>query len=79
MPYVHLANGDVETLTDKEWAKAQNDAGAAGVFRKDGKEFQVIGVYPEEVEHPKSEEELAVDSEKEKADREEFDAWKASR
>jgi hypothetical protein len=37
MPYVHLANGDVETLTDKEWAKAQVDAGAAGVFRKDGR------------------------------------------
>jgi hypothetical protein len=78
MPYVHLANGDVEKVTAKELAASQKESGTPNAFRKNGMEHAVIGVYPDEVEHPESEEVLAERAKQEKADKAEFDAWKAN-
>jgi hypothetical protein len=78
MPYVHLANGDVKHLTAKELVLSREESGTPHAFRMDGMEHTVIGVFPDEVEHPESEEVLAQKAETEKADRAEFEAWKAS-
>lgn len=49
MPYVHLANGDVKELTQDEMVEAFGD-GTPMAFRDGGKEYAVIGVYPDAVE-----------------------------
>lgn len=76
MPYVHLANGDVKHLSAKELEKSQAESGSPHAFREGGMEHTVIGIYPDEVEHPESEEVLAEKAEQEKADRAEFEEWK---
>ena len=79
MPYVHLANGDVEKVTQKDLDKNHLESGSPLVFRKDGMEHHIIGVYPEEYEHPETEEAQAEKAQQNEADRAEFEAWKANR
>jgi hypothetical protein len=74
MPYVHLANGDVVTLTNDELNDAFADQGHTRAYRKDGKEHTVIGIYPDEVEYDRSEDEKAKDAEDAQ-----YQEWKASR
>lgn len=78
MPYVHLSNGDVKRVTTKELVANNEQSGSPHVWRENGLEHPVIGVYPEEYEHPKSEEERAVEAAKEAEDRAAFDAWRAT-
>lgn len=78
MPFIHLSNGDVEALNDTQWAVAQVTSGTANAFRKDGLEYQVIGVYADAVEHPLSEEELAVIAAKENEQKAAFEKWQTS-
>jgi len=52
MPYVHLANGDVVKLTEKELKAAHEESGTPHAFHRDGVQHHVIGVYPDEVELP---------------------------
>jgi hypothetical protein len=75
MPYVHLANGDVQHLNAAEYAKVFGNE-TPKAFRDNGTEHVVIGVYPDEVEYDTS-----VDEATQKAadDHAEFDAWKAER
>lgn len=51
MPFVHLANGEVLDLSDKEWQDAQNVSGTPLAYHKDGKGSHVIGVYPADYEY----------------------------
>lgn len=53
MPYVHLANGDVIQLTKKELDASQRESGTPNAFHRDGFQHHVIGVFPDEVELPK--------------------------
>lgn len=78
MAYVHLANGDVEKVTEKELAANRAASGSPNVFRKNGMEHHVVGVYPEEYEHPESEEVQAEKAKQNDADRAEFEQWKAN-
>lgn len=75
MPYVHLANGDVKQLDAKEMAKAFGDD-TPRVFRDNGVEHHVIGIYPDEVEYDTSVHET---QQRENDDRAEYEAWKAER
>ena len=79
MPYVHLANGDVEKVTQKDLDGNYEQSGSHTVFRKDGMEHHIVGVYPEEYEHPETEEVRAEKEKQNDADRAEFEAWKARR
>lgn len=79
MPYVHLANGDVETVTQKDLDANHAASGSPLVFRKDGMEHHITGVYPEEYEHPETEEQQAEKAQQNEADKAEFEAWKAQR
>jgi hypothetical protein len=47
--YIHLANGDVIGISNEDWAAAVNESGSQNVYRKDGIEHPVIGVYYAEV------------------------------
>lgn len=78
MPYVHLANGDVEKLTQEKWDASVEESGTPYAYRKGGKEYAVIGVYPVEYEHPKSSEVLAEEQKKEEEERAAFDEWRAT-
>ncbi len=78
MPYVHLANGDVEKVTEKELLKNLEESGTPRAYRKGGMEHFVIGVYPDEVEHPLSEADQAAVTAKENAEKAEFDKWKST-
>jgi hypothetical protein len=53
MPYVHLANGEVIKLTAKELKEAQEQTGTIHAFNREGVQHHVIGVYPDETELPK--------------------------
>ena len=75
MPYVHLANGDVRKFDTKELFNAFGD-GSQRVFRDNGVEHHVIGVYPGEVEYDTS---VSDAEQKENDDRAEFEAWKSSK
>lgn len=75
MAYVHLANGDVKHFDDKEFAKAFGDE-TPRVFRDNGTEHHVIGIYPDEVEYDTT---VSDAEQKESDDRAEFEAWKSNR
>ena len=75
MPYVHLANGDVKKFDTKELFNAFGDE-SQRVFRDNGVEHHVIGVYPDEVEYDTS---VSDAEQKENDDRAEFEAWKSSK
>ena len=75
MTYVHLANGEVKHFDAKELASTFGDE-PPRVFRDNGTEHHVIGVYPDEVEYDN---EPDIAAENEQKDRAEFDAWKAER
>jgi hypothetical protein len=79
MPYVHLANGDVKKVTEKELNQNHEDSGSTQVFRMDGMEHHIIGVYPEEYEHPETDEAKAERQKQEDSDRAEFENWRANR
>lgn len=46
--YVHLANGDVERVAESDLPVPAGTNHAQGIWTKDGKAYQVIGVYPVE-------------------------------
>lgn len=48
MPYVHLANGDVETLDQDQMREAFGDESPLA-YNKEGTQYAVIGVYPDGV------------------------------
>lgn len=74
MPYVHLANGDVKQFNAKELAAAFGDD-TPKVFRDNGVEHHVIGIYPDEVEYDTT----VSDAEQAENDQKaEFEAWKAA-
>ena len=73
MTYVHLANGEVKQMDDKEFSKAFGDD-VPRVFRDNGQEHTVIGVYPDEVEYDQTDDEKAAN-----AENEEFQQWKRDR
>jgi len=75
MAYVHLANGEVRKLNADEFTKAFGDE-TPRVFRENGVEHNVIGVYADEVEYDSAAEKAAVID---KADHDEFEEWKANR
>ena len=75
MPYVHLANGDVKKFDAKEFATAFGDE-SPRVYRDNGVEHHVIGVYPDEVEYDTSVDEA---TQKDNDDRAEFEEFKAKR
>jgi len=75
MSYVHLANGDVRKLNAEEFTQAFGDE-PPRVFRDNGTEHHVIGVYPDEVEYDTSVDEA---TQKENDERAEFEAWKAEK
>jgi hypothetical protein len=75
MPYVHLANGSVLKVTQKELLASQAESGTPNAYRMDGNEHTVIGVYPDEVEHGLSEEQQAEKNEKDAKDKAEFAEW----
>lgn len=75
MAYVHLANGDVRKLNADELKQAFGDE-SPRVFRDNGTEHHVIGVYPDEVEYDTSVDEA---TKKENDDRAEFEDWKSKR
>jgi hypothetical protein len=75
MPYVHLANGDVKQFDAKEYAKTFGDD-TVRVFRDNGVEHHVIGVYPDEVEYDTSVDDA---TQKENDQRAEYEAWKANK
>ena len=77
MPYVHLANGEVVDMTDDELVKSQEESGTPSAFHRDGMQYQVIGVYPKEVEHALSPEAQKEKDAKDAEDRAAFDAWQA--
>jgi len=76
MPYIHLANGDVEKVTEKELTASVETSGSPLAYRKNGMEYYVIGVYPDEYEHPLSEDDQAVITEKENEEKAAFEEWK---
>lgn len=78
MPFIHLSDGSVEVLTDTQWADAQIKSGTPTAYRKDGLEYQVIGVYADAVEHPLSAEEQTEIDAKVASDKAEFAAWRAT-
>lgn len=78
MPYIHLANGDVRKVTTKELTANNEQSGSPRVWRENGMEHHVIGVYPEEYPHPESEEVVAEKAAAEKEDRAAFEEWRAS-
>lgn len=49
MPFVHLANGNVEHFTQDEYNEAFGDA-PANALTVDGVQSQVIGVYNDDVQ-----------------------------
>lgn len=55
MPYVHLANGDVETLDQEQMNEAFGD-GSPIAYNKEGTQYAVIGVYPDGVKMEETEE-----------------------
>ena len=74
MPQIHLANGEVLQLSDKEWKAAQEESGTPNAYHKDGKGSHVIGIYPDDYEYDQT------DAEKdEAADRAEYEEWKRNR
>lgn len=73
MPYVHLANGDVLTVDQKELDELTANS-APGTVHKNGTQHKVIGVYPDDVEIEQTEDEKAKD-----AENRQFAEWKASR
>jgi hypothetical protein len=73
MTYVHLANGEVLTVDEKELSKL-TDGAAPGTIHRDGKQSQVIGTYPDDVELVETADEKAASEEKA-----EFEEWKASK
>jgi hypothetical protein len=75
MPYVHLANGDVKQVDAKVFADVFGDE-PPRVFRDNGVEHVVIGVYPDEVEYDTSVDEA---TQKENDDRAEYEEWKSKR
>jgi hypothetical protein len=75
MTYVHLANGDVEQVTNDDWIE---ESGTPNAFRKKGKEYAVIGVYADEVEHPASPEVQAQKDAEDAENRAQFDKWRES-
>lgn len=75
MPYVHLANGDVKQYDQKEFDATFGDQGAR-VFRDNGVEHHVIGIYPDEVEYDTS---VSDAEQKDNDDRAEYEAWKEKR
>lgn len=77
MPYVHLANGEHIKVTQKDLAANHAESGVTTVFRKDGMEHHIVGVYPEEYEHPETEEVQAEKAKQNDAEMQEFRAWKA--
>src|ERR1700757_4519723 len=63
MPFVHLANGDVLDLSDKEWQEHQDNSGTPNAVHVDGKGSHVIGVYPSDYEYDQENEpERAADT-----------------
>lgn len=77
MPYVHLSNGEVISLTDEELVASQEESGTPSAFHRDGLQYPVIGIYAGEVEHPLSPEDQKVKDEKDAEDRAKFDEWQA--
>ena len=75
MPYVWLANGDVKQLNAKEMTQAFGDE-RPSVFRDNGTEHHVVGVYPDEVEYDTS---VSDAEQKDNDDRAEYEDWKAKR
>jgi len=75
MPYVHLANGDVKKFDAKEFDAAFGDE-SPRVFRDNGVEHHVIGVYPDEVEYDTS---VSDAEQKDNDDRAEYEEWKSKR
>jgi hypothetical protein len=55
--YIHLANGDVIGISNEEWAAAVAESGSPSVYRKDGIEHPVIGVFYAEVSYMSPEQE----------------------
>jgi len=75
MPYVHLANGDVKEFNAKEFVATFGDE-PVRVFRDNGVEHHVIGVYPDSVEYDTSVDEA---TQKENDDRADYEEWKRNR
>lgn len=73
MPYVHLANGEVLTLKQKELDEQVGNS-APNTLHRNGTQHQVIGIYPDDVELTRNEDEETADK-----DKAEFEEWKASR
>lgn len=78
MPYVHLANGDVKKVSDKELNANHEASGSTKVFRENGTEHHIIGVYPEEYEY-QDEETQAENAAQDEKDRADYEAWKKER
>ena len=82
MTYVHLANGEVKQIDDKEFTKRFGDE-PPRFFRDNGKEHQIIGVYPDEVEYDDSDEKDEADRQRQEReseeDRAQFAEWKRNR
>jgi hypothetical protein len=74
MPFVHLANGEVLDLSDKEWKAAQEESNTPNAFHKDGHGSHVIGVYPSDYDYEQTEEDVT-----EQEDRAAFEDWKRNR
>lgn len=80
MAYVHLANGDVRKMTEKQLAAARDEAGNQTHLRDNGIEHHIIGVYPEETPYERelSEEEKSARTAAEVKERAEYEEWRAS-
>ncbi len=76
MPYIHLANGDVVKVTKEELVQSRVEAGAHNAYRQDGMEHYVIGVYPDEVQHPLSQKQLDEKAKQDAIEKAAFDKWK---
>jgi hypothetical protein len=74
MPFVHLANGDVKHHSQEELDDLFGQVGHSRAYRDNGVESQVIGIYPDDVEYERDDDEKGRDAEKA-----EFAEWKRNR
>jgi len=69
MPYVHLANGDVESVTQEDLDDTYG-AETPREFVRNGKRSAIIGIYPDDVDEPENDTDNEPEKDEERSDAE---------